>query len=385
MDLSLVHKQLDGIEAGLKQFSEKADAELKDVKKVSTDTQAALDSLGQKQRELAEELRVIKQKQTAPGAESKQVTEGELFVKSASYLAFQSGGAAKARVEVKNTIVGSDTTAAPDRRGPSVGGAFQGLILESFLPSLNTDAAAIEFTKELAFTNAAAEVAEGGAKGESSLTWQLVNMPISTVAHWVRISRQLAMDNKQLADYVDVRMRYGVDLKVEAQLVSGNGVAPAISGFMNTGNFTPHGYADGALGTVLKKLVLIRKVIADLWTAGYPANGIVLSPAEWANIEIDLFTTQAGQALYSVNSAGQPMLFSLPVIQSIGMPADKFAVGNFTMACTVYNREGLTVEMSESDADNFTHNLVTIRAERRLALATERPAAIRGGDLTPAA
>ena len=33
---------------------------------------------------------------------------------------------------------------------------------------------------------------------------------------------------------------------------------------------------------------------------------------------------------------------------------------------------------------NFGKNLFTIRAERRLALATERPAAVRAGDLTPA-
>ena len=34
--------------------------------------------------------------------------------------------------------------------------------------------------------------------------------------------------------------------------------------------------------------------------------------------------------------------------------------------------------------DNFTKNLITLRAERRRALATEKPAAVRAGDLTPA-
>jgi hypothetical protein len=45
----------------------------------------------------------------------------------------------------------------------------------------------------------------------------------------------------------------------------------------------------------------------------------------------------------------------------------------------------VVVDMSESDSDNFTKNLITLRAERRLALTSEVPAAIRGGDLTPAA
>jgi len=66
------------------------------------------------------------------------------------------------------------------------------------------------------------------------------------------------------------------------------------------------------------------------------------------------------------------------------MTADNVAVGAFAQASMIYNREGVIVELSDSDSDNFTKNLVTVRAERRLALATEIPAAIRAGDLTPA-
>jgi HK97 family phage major capsid protein len=179
-------------------------------------------------------------------------------------------------------------------------------------------------------------------------------------------------------------MRYGVNQKVDTQLVVGNGTAPNLSGTYNTGNYTAHGYANAALGTVLKKLVLIRKIMADLYVAGFPADAIILNPQDWATIEIDLFTTAAGQALYNVNSQGQAFLFGLPVIQSIGMALDTFQVGRFSEAYMIYNREGVVVEMSDSDGDNFQKNLITLRAERRLALATEKPAAVRGGDLTPA-
>ena len=188
-----------------------------------------------------------------------------------------------------------------------------------------------------------------------------------------------------MAAYVNTRMRYGVDRKVEAQLVAGDGAAPNISGILDAGNFTAHGFVDGDLGATLKKLVLIRKIIAASAAAGFPADGILLNPADWAAIEIDLLTTAAGQTLYSVTDGGQPRLFGVPVIQSVGMTADQVAVGAFGQAYMIHNREGVTVEMSDSDSDNFTKNLITIRAERRLALATERPAAVRAGDLTPAA
>jgi hypothetical protein len=42
------------------------------------------------------------------------------------------------------------------------------------------------------------------------------------------------------------------------------------------------------------------------------------------------------------------------------------------------------VDMFDQDENNAQLNLVTIRAERRLALTVEKPAAMIYGDLTPA-
>lgn len=377
-------KALDGVEAKLKAMSDKADGEAATVGKISTDTKTALDAIGVQQRELADRLLSVEQKSTAPKEENKVSTWGEQFIKNARYADFAGGNLQKLRVEVKNTLVGSDTNVAPQRNAGIVAGAYLPFSMEALLPSTTTSSNAIEFTKEASFTNSAAEAAEGSAKAESALTWSLVNMPISTVAHWIKISKQLAADAPALASYVNTRMRYGVNQKVDTQLVVGDGVAPNISGTYDTGNFTAHGIADAALGATFKKFVLIRKVIAACYAAGYPADAIVLNPADWASMEIELMTVAAGQTLYSVSEGGTPRLFGLPVIQAIGMAADTFQVGRFSQAYMVYNREGTVVEMSDSDSDNFTKNLITLRAERRLALATEVPAAVRGGDLTPA-
>jgi HK97 family phage major capsid protein len=377
-------KALDQVEAKLKAMSDKADGEAVTVGKISSDTKTAIDAIGIQQRELADRLLNIEQKATAQ-PESKEVSSwGEQFIKSAHYGAFAGGNLNKLRVEVKNTLVGSDTNVAPQRNAGIVGGAVLPFSMEALLPSTTTSSNAIEFTKEASFTNSAAEVVEGtGLKAESALTWSLVNMPVSTVAHWIKISKQLAADAPALAAYVNTRMRYGVNQKVDTQLVVGDGVAPNISGTYDTGNYTAHGIGDAALGATFKKFVLIRKVIAACYAAGYPADAIVLNPADWATMEIELMTTAAGQTLFSVSEGGTPRLFGLPVIQAIGMAADTFQVGRFSEAYMIYNREGTVVEMSDSDGDNFRYNLLTLRAERRLALATEKPAAVRGGDLTP--
>lgn len=385
MTIENVLKGIEGVERKLNALSEKADGEMATLGKVTADTKAAIDNLGTEQRVLAERLLRLEQKGENPMAASgAEDSWGKQMIKANSYKAFTEGGSQRMRVEVKNTLTGSDTNVAPDRRSGIVPGASNVLNIESLYASIPTSSNAIEFTKEASFTNSAAEAAEGAAKAESALTWSLVNMPVSTVAHWIKISRQLAMDAPALAAYVDTRMRYGVQRRVEAQLVNGDGTAPNISGFLDTGNFTAHGYADAALGASLKKLVLIRKIMADLWNAGYVANAIVMNAADWAQVEIDVMISTATGTRIAYDMSGNPMLFGTRVVQSVGMTADTFAVGDFTQHGTIYNREGVVVDMSESDSDNFTKNLITLRAERRLALASEVPAAIRAGDLTPA-
>lgn len=385
MSIEAISKQIEAIENSLASFQEKAKKDIEDTGKISTETKNALDSLGEKQREIADRLLAVEQKGSQSNGQEQNLSWGNQFTNSDQYKNYIAGNTQKARFEIQNnTLTGSDTTVAPDRKPGIVPGAFAPLTLESFLPTLPTSSNAVEFTKEASYTNSAAEAAEGAAKAESALTWSLVNMPIGTVAHWIKISRQLAADAPALAAYVNTRMVYGVNRRVETQLAVGDGIAPNISGIFTAGNFTAHGYADAALGATLKKLVLVRKIIADLWVAGYPADAILMNPADWATIEIELLTTAATQARVSVDQAGNPTLFGVPVIQAIGVAADTFAVGAFRQACTVYNRQGVMVDLSESDSDNFTKNLVTIRAERRLALAVEVPAAIRAGDLTPA-
>jgi HK97 family phage major capsid protein len=385
MDAEKILKALDGVEKSLVSMSERAEAEAKANGKASDETQRAIDNIGVTQRELADRLVSLEQRGLLR-EEGEKASEGwgAQFTQSESYKAFQQGGAQKARFEVKNTLTGSDTTVAPDRRPGIVPGATNRLTIESLYSHIPTSSNAIEYTKEASFTNSAAEAAEGAAKAESALTWSLVNMPVSTVAHWIKISRQLSMDNVALAAYVDARMRYGVQRKVETQLVAGDGTAPNISGFLDTGNFTAHGYADAALGTALKKLVLVRKIIGDLEVAGYEPSAIVFNPADWATIECDLLVSTVNAVRVSYDQMGNPVLFGVPVVKSVGMTADTFAVGDFRQHGNIYDREGTVVQMSESDSDNFTKNLITLRAERRLALTSEIPAAIRAGDLTPA-
>lgn len=385
-------KALDGIEAKLKSFDEKAQAEMATLGKVAGDTKTAIDTLGTQQRELADRLLQLEQKGALRGQEGNEGAKGEdsvgqQFVKSAEYESFVRGGLrGRVAAEVKNTITNTVGNTPNGVRDGVVGGAFRALTLESLLTSLPTSDNAISYVRENVFTNSAAETAEGAAKAESSITTTAATEPVATVAHWLKISRQLAMDNRALTAYINTRMIYGVDVRVENQIIAGNGVAPNISGFTKSGNFTAHGYTAASLtsaGLLNNRFDLIGKMIGDAAAGDYPADAILVNPTDWWTMRL----AKDSQGRYLLGDPGSnvpPSLFGLPVVASNAVVADTVLVGALRLAATFYNREGVVVEMSDSDSDNFTKNLITIRAERRCMLAVERPAAIRYGDLTPA-
>jgi HK97 family phage major capsid protein len=384
MTIETVMKGLDAIEAKLKAMDDKAAGELATLGKVSADTKTAIDNLGTQQRELADRLTSLEQKGTLRGeGENADESLGAQFVKTSQFEAFRSGASQKARAELKNTVTNTIGNTYSDRRPGIVSGAFRTLTIEQLLTSLPTSSNAVDYVRENVFTNAAAETTEGNVKPESSLTTTAVTDPVATVAHWIKISKQLASDNAALAAYINLRMVYGVNLRVENQIINGNGTAPNISGFTRAGNFTAHGYTAAALGAGHTRLDLIRRIIADCWSADFPADAIVLNPADWAAIEL-LKDTQGRYLIGEPKTEGTPRLWGLPVAVSNAITVDNVLVGSMAMAATFYNREGVVVELSDSDGDNFQRNLVTVRAERRCMLAVERPAAVRYGDLTPA-
>lgn len=84
-----------------------------------------------------------------------------------------------------------------------------------------------------------------------------------------------------------------------------------------------------------------------------------------------------------VNGA-DPRLWRLPVVETQAMTVDKFLTGAFQLGAQVFDREDANVEISTEDSDNFRKNLVTIRAEERLALAVYRTEAFVKGDFSDA-
>lgn len=377
--------QLNQVVEAIEKKQSEIDSMLKSAGAESKSAVEAAEKAAKELKAMGDRLLEIEQKQAEGIKKGYEMPKslGESFATSDEFKAFAEGRTSKARLEIKNTITGqsgspaanSDTIVAPQRQVGIVSGAFRTLRIRDVMPSGTTSSNLVEYTRELAFTNSAAETAEGATKPEAALTFELVSAPVKTIAHWLKLSKQVMDDAPALASYVDTRLRYGVDLRIDQQLLNGNGTGQNIGGLAKAGNhtaFTPSS-GDNAIDS-------INRAIYAVAAADYNATAIILNPADWGAIE----RTKTNDDAYVFGAPQKlaPTLWGLPVIATNTMTQGKFMVGAFDMAAQVWNRQGTVVEMSEADDTNFQKNLVTVRAEARLALAIYRPASIQYGNLT---
>lgn len=305
---------------------------------------------------------------------------GERFVESEELKDYvKSGGRGKSRTMEVKTITSLGASAGPgiytDRLPGVIEEPLRPLTIRSLLDQGTTSSNLIEWIRELLFTNNADVVSEGALKPESNITYERQDVPVRTIAHWIRATRQVLADFPQLMSLINGRLTYGLKIKEEDEILLGDGTGEHILGLIPQA--TPYNVALNRPADTM--IDIIRHAILQVRLAFYPASGIVLTPTDWHTIELTK-DNENRYLLAAPSGRAPPMLWGLPVVESDGMPNGDFLVGAFRMAATLFDREQASVMISTEDGDNFVRNLVTILAEERLALAVSRPAAfVHGG------
>ena len=362
------------IETQVKTALDNYNQELVKHGKVATDTTAKVDDLTTKLAEIKSQLVDLAQKQqNFTATEQKIVTVGADFIKSDAFKQLAGNERDRVRYEVKNTVLSDTTTTFPEQRPGVIPGNFLPVTIRSRIPVVTVTSNAVNALREASNTNNAAEVAQGASKPESAVTFEQYNVPIQTVAHWIKVSNQLLADAPAVAAYIDTRLRDGLAQRIERQILLGDGTTPNLSGLTDSGNFTAYTPVTGA-----NLADSINRAKYALWATGNAPDTAIVNPADWSVMELTR-DGSTGVYLYGTPGTVAGMTpFGVQVVLSNHMPQGYFLIGNLAGATNLFQRQGTTVEMGYINED-FTNNLVTIRAEERLGLAVDRPAAILYG------
>ncbi|MEU0370634.1 phage major capsid protein [Streptomyces sp. NPDC006283] len=311
------------------------------------------------------------------------VSAAEAFVRSAALAQFREHGKrGQFSVEHRAAPAGTVTTGTQPQQNTRVPGIIPNnpdfpLLVAGLLDRQTSDGTTLEYMRDTSGPqstwNKAAVVAEGADKPKTGpFTFDLITTTLKTVAHWVPITRQAADDNGQLMGYINGRLTYGLEYLLDRQILTGNGTTE-MQGILTTpgiGSYQP------GVGSTDVKLITVRKAKTQAELAMYPPTAVVMNPLDWQDIELDEDANGQFRVIANVTDPGAPTrLWGLAVVTTVAMTAGTALLGGFRTGATLWERQGITILMTDSHADYFTANTLVILAERRANVAVHTPQA----------
>lgn len=398
--LQELNKGLEGIQAKMDSKMEIVEKQISDEGEASKKLMADLSAMGKDFEGIKEQMNGLRDSMMLQAQNGMQIQQpapvlsvGKQFIESDTFKAYQDGQSTRAKMEFQNNTIigegGSPQTPTNDivplQTMPGiVGGAFRQLRIKDIMPQGNATGNLVHYTRELLFTNNAAETAEAATKPESVLTFEGVDAPVRTIPHFIKVSKQVLDDAPMLASYIDTRLSYGVELRCETQIVNGDETGSNLGGILKSGNHTTLTAETGANDFDFANSIKYKVAESD-----YNADIYLINPQDWGRMERlkvgsgDARYVGADGAIGYLQNGLVPTLWGLPVIASNSVPAGKIICMSI-MSSMFWNRQDPTVEIFEQDGDNVQKNLLTVRGEMRGAFTVFRPAAIVAGDLPDA-
>jgi HK97 family phage major capsid protein len=131
--------------------------------------------------------------------------------------------------------------------------------------------------------------------------------------------------------------------------------------------------ATGTAGTSTVTVEKVIEAIANLEDRDYDVNGIVVTNQVWAKMLKTKPNDYSIPGGVTITPNGDVAIVGVPVFKTnaSNIGNDRILLGDFTKAAIIQT-EGLNVNMYEQDSDNIQRNLITVKAESRVALATLR-------------
>jgi hypothetical protein len=258
-----------------------------------------------------------------------------------------------------------------------------------------TDAAAIIYPKENTFgtvDGVAVAAATGGAPGmpraktvgerglkpvwDPDLTTDTAN--VKKVAITTKVPDEFMADFPAAQSYIDERLPFMVDTETEFQLLYGDGLNNNLKGIFSNAGVQTRAITTTDDSTIAASL---KKGLTDIRVGSFfEPDGYAFHPYDWETATLLKDSTGrflAGGPFYIPYTGGMFMelytFWGKPCVVTTAVTYGRPLAGCWKLGAQYFMREGMRLQMTNANEDDFRRNLIAIRAEHRLALATYRP------------
>lgn len=224
-------------------------------------------------------------------------------------------------------------------------------------------------------------------KPQSEFQWDLETRPVRDIAHYVTLHKNLMNDLPLLQSYLPSRLRDGLMREESRQIIQGQDASQEIVGLNQAGShaeFDVSGFQAAVVNNgkdvaEANFIDILGWAKTQLRSNNYAGTLALINPEDFYSF---MFSVN-DEGTYHMNNPVWLYVASI-VEQNNYIPQGKFFVMDRNRSNLLLFRENVNVEFSYEHADNFTKNLVTIRAEERAVQVTERPNGVIYGDFADA-
>lgn len=211
-------------------------------------------------------------------------------------------------------------------------------------------------------------IAEGAAKSRIHFADPTpTTVTLEKIAAYIKESDEYIDDYGYLASAINGRLLYALNFRRQAKV---------IADLLGTSGIQTIGGTTAVTRTAVAVADEVANAIADVVTySGRSANAIVMTPDIWKLLRIgkDGENRYYGGGYFAALHGEN--IWNLPIVLSNQLTANHIVAGAFdTCASLVTKAEGVTIEATNTDQDDFIKNLMTVRAEVREKLAVRIPA-----------
>lgn len=304
-----------------------------------------------------------------------QKTIGEMITEHKGYAAMLSrGGRKTAEIEIPDyglnevkTLFQTSAGWAPEsvRMARVVDAVTRPIQVIDLIPGGSIGQAAAVYMEETTRTHSAAETAEGAAYKESTFVLTERTESVRKITDSIPVTDEQLEDVPFAQSYLDNRIRFGIQQRLDLQIIQGDGITPNLTGILNkSGIQTQAKGTDPVPDAFYKAMTLIRV------TGRATPTGHIMHPNDWSAIR--LLRTADGVYIWgNPSEAGPERLWGLPVAQADSLDENTGIVGSFADWSQLLERRGLMVEIGFVGTQ-FTEGEQTIRASMRVVFVIYR-------------
>lgn len=211
---------------------------------------------------------------------------------------------------------------------------------------------------------AAGQTAEGVLKNQIDYDLVVASESVKKTTAFIKISDEMLDDVDFMNSEINNELSRELLKAVEAQIYEGDGTGTNLNGIKTTATaFAAGAFAlavDNANIVDVLRVAMNQILIADQ----DPATFILMHPSDVTALKLVKVGSADNRYVDELQIiAGQLTLDGVPIIATTLVTVDEYLVGNFSLA-TIYDKGSVNIEMG-LDANDFTLNLMTVRAEWR--------------------